>query len=126
LCLFRINFARAIGTVRREFGPAHFVMVVGSNERARHLGAALERSVDCGIRLMGFLDDEPGEDHLRVDSGKLAGMEEVFPLCDEEGVRTRVVVDFFQHVNSDVYLDRLGNTPLLTFPQRLTTKSGCC
>ena len=42
-------------------------------------------------------------------------MEEIFLLCDEEGVRTRVVVDFFPHVNSQVYLDRLGTTPLLTF-----------
>ena len=30
-------------------------------------------------------------------------------------MRTRVVVDFFPHVNSQVYLDRLGTTPLLTF-----------
>jgi exopolysaccharide biosynthesis polyprenyl glycosylphosphotransferase len=141
LCLFRINFARAIGTVRREFGAAHFVMVVGSGESALHLGAALEQSADYGIRLMGFLDEEPGHvelsqtyqqyalsklpDLLRqqvideiifaVDSRKLAEMEEVFLLCDEEGVRTRVVVDFFPHVNSQVYLDRLGSTPLLTF-----------
>ena len=35
--------------------------------------------------------------------------------CDEEGVRTRVAVDFFPHVNSQVYLDRLGSSPLLTF-----------
>ena len=141
LCLFRINFARAIGRVRREFGTAHFVMVVGSGESARHLGAALEQSADYGVRLMGFLDDEPGQVQLAgtyqqhplsqlpellrqqvideiifaVDSGKLAAMEEVFLLCDEEGVRTRVVVDFFPHVNSQVYLDRLGSTPLLTF-----------
>ena len=141
LCLFRINFARAIGTVRREFGTAHFVMVVGSGASARHLGQALEQSADYGVRLMGFLDDEPGQVELSqayqqyplsqlpellrqqvideiifaVDSGRLAGMEEVFLLCDEEGVRTRVVVDFFPHVNSQVYLDRLGNTPLLTF-----------
>ncbi len=141
LCLFRINFARAIGTVRREFGAAHFVMVVGSGESAVHLGEALEQSADYGIRLMGFLDDEPGQVQLSqtyrqyalsqlpellrqqvideiifaVDSRKLAEMEEVFLLCDEEGVRTRVVVDFFPHVNSQVYLDRLGSTPLLTF-----------
>jgi exopolysaccharide biosynthesis polyprenyl glycosylphosphotransferase len=141
LCLFRINFARAIGTVRREFGTAHFVMVVGSGQSALQLGAALEQSADYGVRLMGFLDDEPGQVQLAknyqqyplsqlpellrqqvideiifaVDSGKLAGMEEVFLLCDEEGVRTRVVVDFFPHVNSQVYLDRLGTTPLLTF-----------
>jgi len=90
---------------------------------------------------MGFLDDEPGQvllsrsyeqfplsalpDLLRrhvideiifaVDSGRLSEMESFFLLCDEEGVRTRVALDFFPHVNSQVYLDALGTTPLLTF-----------
>jgi exopolysaccharide biosynthesis polyprenyl glycosylphosphotransferase len=50
-----------------------------------------------------------------VDSQTLAQMEELFLMCDEEGVRTRVVVDFFPHVNSEVFLDRFGKTPLLTF-----------
>ncbi len=141
LCLFRINAARAIGRLRREFGAAHFVMVVGSGENALRLGSALEKSSDYGIRLMGFLDDEPGHVQLSqeyeryavsrlpellrrqvideiifaVDSSRLGAMEELFLLCDEQGVRTRVVVDFFPHVNSQVYLDRLDSTPLLTF-----------
>ena len=50
-----------------------------------------------------------------VGSESLADLEEVFLLCDEEGVRTRVAVDFFPHVNSTVSLDRFGATPLLTF-----------
>ena len=50
-----------------------------------------------------------------VGSESLADLEEVFLLCDEEGVRTRVAVDFFPHVNSTVSLDRFGSTPLLTF-----------
>jgi exopolysaccharide biosynthesis polyprenyl glycosylphosphotransferase len=50
-----------------------------------------------------------------VESRQLAEMEDIFLLCDEEGVRTRVLVDFFPHVNSEVYLDRLGKMPLLTF-----------
>ena len=141
LCLFRINAARVIGAVRKRFGTAHFVMVVGSTDSARRLGEALERSADYGIRLLGFLAEAPGQVQLSqtyeqyslaklpellrrhvideiifaVDSGKLAEMEEVFLRCDEEGVRTRVVVDFFPHVNSQVYLDRLGTMPLLTF-----------
>jgi exopolysaccharide biosynthesis polyprenyl glycosylphosphotransferase len=147
LCLFRINAARVIGRLRREFGAAHFVMVVGSGENALRLGRELEKSLDYGIRLMGFLDDEPGSGDLpyrvrlsqeyeryaisrlpelllrqvideiifAVDSHKLGEMEELFLLCDEQGVRTRVVVDFFPHINSQVYLDRLGSTPLLTF-----------
>ncbi len=50
-----------------------------------------------------------------VDRNRLAELEDVFLLCDEEGVRTRVLIDFFPHVNSDLYLDRLGSAPLLTF-----------
>jgi exopolysaccharide biosynthesis polyprenyl glycosylphosphotransferase len=141
LCLFRINAARVIGALRREFGTAHFVMVVGSGDNALRLGRALEQSADYGIRLIGFLDEQPGQVQLSqtyeqyhlsrlpellrrhvvdeiifaVDSRKLGEMEELFLLCDEQGVRTRVVIDFFPHVNSQIYLDRLGPTPLLTF-----------
>ena len=141
LCLFRINAARVIGAVRRRFGTAHFVMVVGSSQSARNIGEALEKSRDYGVRLIGFLDEEPGQVELSlsyeqyplsrlrellrqhtideiifaVDSGRLARMEDVFLLCDEEGVRTRLVVDFFPHVNSQIYLDQLGDIPLITF-----------
>ncbi|HVN02770.1 MAG TPA: sugar transferase [Bryobacteraceae bacterium] len=141
LCLFRINAARVVGALRTEFGAAHYIMVVGSGEHARRLGEALEKSSDYGIRLLGFLDDEPGEvelsrtydrypfsrlpDLLRehvidevifaVDSSKLGEMEDIFLLCDDQGVRTRVVMNFFPHVNSQVYLDQLDTLPLLTF-----------
>lgn len=50
-----------------------------------------------------------------VDSSKLPGLEEVFLQCDEEGVRTRVAIDFFPHVNSEITFDRVGEAPLLTF-----------
>jgi exopolysaccharide biosynthesis polyprenyl glycosylphosphotransferase len=50
-----------------------------------------------------------------VFSSKLPGLEEVFLQCDEEGIRTRVAVDFFPHVNSEITLDRVGSAPLLTF-----------
>ena len=50
-----------------------------------------------------------------VDSSRLTDLEDIMLMCDEEGVRTRVAVDFFPHVNSHVYLDRLGALPLLTF-----------
>jgi exopolysaccharide biosynthesis polyprenyl glycosylphosphotransferase len=50
-----------------------------------------------------------------VEGRGLAGLEDILVLCDEEGVRTRVVLDFFPHVNSEMYLDRLGSLPLLTF-----------
>src|ERR1035441_820714 len=145
LFLFRLFSGRLAGAIRREFGGPHFVMVAGTGERARKLGEALERSAHYGIRLTGFLAPEPETapseirlasaykvypiDQLRqllrdrvidevifsVGSETLAQLEDVFLLCDEEGVRTRVAVDFFPHVNSTVSLDRFGDTPLLTF-----------
>ncbi len=50
-----------------------------------------------------------------VDSDRLPSLEEVFLWCDEEGVCSRLAVDFFPHVNSELALERLGNTPMLTF-----------
>jgi exopolysaccharide biosynthesis polyprenyl glycosylphosphotransferase len=145
LLLFRLTAGRVVGVIRREFAGPHYVMVVGTGARARRLGEALERSVDYGVRLRGFLSDQPVEapgvislragyrvrpiaelsailrQHVideiifAVESDRLSELEEYFLLCDEEGVRTRVAVDFFPHVNSTVSLDRLGPTPLLTF-----------
>ena len=50
-----------------------------------------------------------------TDSRKLAELEEILLICDEEGVRTRIAIDFFPHVNSRVHLERLGSSPLITF-----------
>ncbi len=145
LCLFRLGAGSLVGVVRREFGAPHYVMVAGVGQGARKLGESLERSARYGIRLAGFLAEDasqaPAEIQLHethkvypiadlprmlrshvideiifaVDTRSLAELEDVFVLCDEEGVRTRVVVDFFPHVNSKVYLERLGSTALLTF-----------
>jgi len=50
-----------------------------------------------------------------VSRDQLASLEETFLLCEEEGVRTRVLISFFPHVISRVYLERLRDMPLLTF-----------
>jgi exopolysaccharide biosynthesis polyprenyl glycosylphosphotransferase len=144
LLLFRLTAGRVVGVIRREFAVPHYVMVVGTGDRAVRLARDLEKSSSHGVRLRGFLSEKPGapaeimlrapykvlpvadlpvilREHVidevifAVGSESLSGLEEVFLLCDEEGVRTRVAVDFFPHVNSTVSLERLGATPLLTF-----------
>lgn len=123
LSLFRLNAGRALRAILREFGSSHYVMVVGEGAAALKLGRQIEEAQGYGVRLSGFLSDgdAAGEvelatrypvrslkklpDILRehiideiifaVDSRRLAELEEVFLLCDEEGVRTRVAVDFF-------------------------------
>jgi exopolysaccharide biosynthesis polyprenyl glycosylphosphotransferase len=129
LCLFRLNAGTLVGWIRREFGAPHYVLVVGTGDRAQHLARVLERSARYGIRLAGIVDDREAaaslpamlERHViddvifAVASDRLRDLEDLMLLCDEDGVRTRLAVDFFPHVNSDVYLDRLEQLPLLTF-----------
>jgi exopolysaccharide biosynthesis polyprenyl glycosylphosphotransferase len=146
LLLFRLTAGRVLGIARREFAAPHYVMVVGTGERALRIAKALEEAGEYGVRLRGFLSEQadpsvPSEIALdaiysvrpigdlpvilrqhvvdevifSVGSDRLADLEEIFLLCDEEGVRTRVAVDFFPHVNSTVSLERFGETPLLTF-----------
>jgi len=145
LFLFRFRAARVVGLIRREFGAPHFVMVVGLGNSALGVAELLERSEPYGVRLAGFFSDlsAPPPDSLQlkntypvypisrltdvlqrqvideiifaVDSSRLVELEDAFLLCDEEGVRTHVTVDFFPHVNSEVYLGWLGPAPLLTF-----------
>ena len=118
LVLFRLSSGRLVRLVRREFGALRYVIVVGLGDRAKRLGEALEASAKYGVRLIGFLADtpEPAAAEVRlqsvyrvhpladlaellrrrvvdeilfaVDSERLAELEEVFLLCDEEGVRT--------------------------------------
>lgn len=45
----------------------------------------------------------------------LAGLNELFLLCEQEGVRTRLSLSIFPHAISRVSLDRLHGAPLLTF-----------
>jgi exopolysaccharide biosynthesis polyprenyl glycosylphosphotransferase len=145
LLLFRLTAGRLVGAWRRGFAPSHYIMVVGVNDRALRLAKELEQSADFGVRLRGFLSERADavrtdialdaaypvypirelpsllrenvidEIVFAVPSESIAELEDVFLLCDEEGVRTRIAVDFFPHVNSTVSLDRFGGIPLLTF-----------
>jgi exopolysaccharide biosynthesis polyprenyl glycosylphosphotransferase len=144
ILVFRLTAGRVVGVIRREFATPHYVMLVGTGERAIRIAKTLEQSARYGVQLRGFFSESEGvpdrivlsseyqvyplaqlslmlrqyvvdEIIFAVDSRGLADLESVFLLCDQEGIRTRVAVDFFPHVNSTISLDRLDATPLLTF-----------
>lgn len=143
LLAFRWNAAPLLGWYRRRFGGEHYLWIVGTGDSARRVAGLVEEASTYGLRLSGFLDVAPAvaaiqlrqeypvhaladlpallrqhvidEVLFAVPSGELAELEETFLLCDEEGVRSRVAVDFFPHVHSEVYLEKLGTAPMLTF-----------
>jgi exopolysaccharide biosynthesis polyprenyl glycosylphosphotransferase len=129
LVLFRRLSPQLIGAFQRGFGSPYHIIIVGNGEKAfslaRHLSEgspfridvlAIIREQDCGEELPQLLSRQVVDEVIfDVDSTKLSELEDVFLHCDEEGIRTRVAVDFFPHVNSDITLDRVGDAPLLTF-----------
>ncbi|MBI1354568.1 MAG: exopolysaccharide biosynthesis polyprenyl glycosylphosphotransferase [Acidobacteria bacterium] len=145
LATYRAAAGRLRGYIRKQFGAEVFCVVVGEGPQARDLSRQLAESQDLGVRLLALVDvSGPGgqtveiggqsyqvkrldelagllrkhvvdEVFFAVDAAQISGLEEIFLLCDEEGVRTRVATHFFPHVNSRVFLDRFADQPLLTF-----------
>ncbi len=129
LALFRWNSRRLVGAFQRGFGSPYHILIVGVREKADKLARQLSSSSPFRIHISGVICEEDCSKKLprilaerivdevifNVDSSRLSSLEETFLLCDEEGVRTRIAVDFFPHVNSEMTLDRVGNVPLLTF-----------
>jgi exopolysaccharide biosynthesis polyprenyl glycosylphosphotransferase len=144
LSVYRAAAGRLRGWVRRQFGAEFYCIVVGEGREALDVARSIEDAEEFGVRLLSYVDlsgqegeaielrerypvkrldevaallrnDVVDEVFFVVDAAKLAGLEEIFLLCDEEGVRTRVATHFFPHANSRVFLDRFGDLPLLTF-----------
>lgn len=129
LTAFRWYSPAFISAFQRGFGSPYHVVIVGNGHKAASLAGTLSQDSPFRISIAAELNEEECARELpkllanrivdevifNVDSSKLAGLEEVFLHCDEQGVRTRVAIDFFPHVNSEITLDRVGGAPLLTF-----------
>jgi len=121
------------------------VVLVGDTPRARSMADLIHRHPWWGFKLLGLIRERPAASEenttgsgipvlgtladfetilreaqvdeviLAVDRGDLPKLEDVFLLCEEIGVKTRLVLDFFPHVLARVELEEFQGTPLLTF-----------
>ena len=143
LCGFRIYAKAGLSRLRKALDGEHNILIVGTDEKAAQLAQVLEEARQWGYRIVGVVRESESTsvdsrlldypilelghmgDVLRnhvvdeaifvVSRETLAKLEEVFLLCEEEGVKTRVMLSFFPHVTSKVYLEVLHDLPLLTF-----------
>jgi exopolysaccharide biosynthesis polyprenyl glycosylphosphotransferase len=129
LTVFRWNLPFFIGAFQRGFGSPYHLVIVGEPAKTLSLANRLREGSPFRLEIVARIGEEECRTELpkllaervvdevifEVDSSKLAALEEVFLQCEEEGVRTRVAIDFFPHVNSDITLDRVAGAPLLTF-----------
>jgi exopolysaccharide biosynthesis polyprenyl glycosylphosphotransferase len=143
LCTFRMYAKAGVSQFRNFFDGNQNVLIVGTDEKAARVAQVLEGAREWGYRLVGVVRESQTsrvDDRLRqhsvIDLGQigevlrnhvidevifvvsketLARLEEVFLVCEEEGIKTRVMLSFFPHVTSKVYLEALHDLPLLTF-----------
>ena len=129
LALFRWQSPRLVGAFHRGFGTPYHIVLVGNPLKTAKLQRRLSEGSPFRIQISAILTEDEcareipdllarqivDEVIFDVESSRLSELEPVFLECDEEGVRTRVAIDFFPHVNSEITLDRVGEAPLLTF-----------
>ena len=142
---YRLSAHRMREFLQRGFTGHRYYLIVGTGSTAAEVARLIEKNKDHGDRVIGFLRDEAGKQledaplrerypvgdlgelHRMLDERivdevlfavsrpRLEKMEEIFLTCEEQGVKTRILLDFFPHFQSEITLDRLEHLPLLTF-----------
>ena len=107
--------------------------VVGAGQVAQNFARTIEAHRDWGLKLVGvFSQDEVREvlesggiDELILvaDRGGLSEFTHIFVMCEELGVTTRVILDFFPHSISRMELHQFEGFPLLSFSTTPTNEA---
>ncbi len=130
-------------TGRREH-PDNFlqVLVIGTGSRARRLIDVYRDNSDWGIRIIGMLDPQPGNDNLNIGEVELLGgvqkirtvltehvvdeviiclprslldeVDTVVQACAEEAVTIKFLADLYEVEGGQYELEKIGTWPVLS------------
>jgi exopolysaccharide biosynthesis polyprenyl glycosylphosphotransferase len=143
LTIFRIYSQRSLHIFHKLLDGEKNILIVGTTLKAVEVVHVLESSRQWGYRIAGIVQENSADPidpalmkyplislssvrekirHIVIDEVILAvsleslhNLEELFLLCEEEGIKSRVMLSFFPHVTSKIYLEALHELPLLTF-----------
>jgi len=90
-----------------------FVSVDGKREKEKVKGYPVLGGREDFPRIIN--DNVVDEVVFAVPRQDIERLGDLFLLCEEEGIKTRVVLNLFPHIFSKVFLERLQDIPLLTF-----------
>lgn len=119
------------------------IIIVGTDNRARDLAVVIGKYKHWGLRVLGFVADNPANTHSEIDGHRIIGnvnemqkiinkeivdevifavprgrfeqLEDIFLMLEENGINAAVVANFFPHAVAKAHLEELENIPLLTF-----------
>jgi exopolysaccharide biosynthesis polyprenyl glycosylphosphotransferase len=139
----RLLYQKILKTIRLKGYNTRNVLIVGSGPRARHFTNLILNHAEWGLRVVGYVDDNPREEDTRILGRLIIGttrdipdlvkenivdeviiaiprrflneMEEVVQICEETGIETTVLADLFDTFIANAHLSFIDDTPLLTF-----------
>ena len=142
LLLGRTVSYSGVAWMRDRLNRYHYFLIVGCSPRAREMGGLIQESRGMGLRLIGFVAPDAGNDqpsklgsypvfpldslskvlHERVvdevifavNMQELARLEPVIRHCADVGMKTRVELDFLPAAYSRIYLEKFRETLLLS------------
>lgn len=113
------------------------LLIVGNGMRAMEIAEIFKKNPHWGFNILGFVSDghktsAPVLGEIRdlenilqkfvvddvifaVSRSRLEELEEIFMLCQELGINTRVALNIFPKFNSRMHLEEVSGVPLLTF-----------
>ncbi len=143
LVLVRIFLKKVLHNLRAKGYNFRRVLIVGTGNRARSVAGKLTAQQEWGMVVYGFLGETPEEVGRQVDGATVLGTVEdlqkiislhpidevhialplldldtiasLLEICEEQGIRTRVMMDLYSPSISQVHLEDFRGTPMLTF-----------
>jgi len=131
--------------VRRRGYNYRNILIIGVNERTKHLIQRIISHPEWSLKIIGTLSTNASEDPLKklpievpllgtlddldtivqqyiideiifsLEKSDLLGIEEILLRCEELGIRTHLVADFFNLIIAKTELSYMEEIPLLTF-----------
>lgn len=119
------------------------VLIMGTGKRAKSVAEKISAHREWGLKIFGFLTQNPEEVGRQLDGKKIIGelgdlkgilptqaidevhialplldldtITHILKICEEQGIRTRVMMDLYAPVLSKIHLEDFHGTPMLTF-----------
>ncbi len=143
LVFVRIILKEFLHNLRSQGDNFRRILIVGTGNRARSVAKKLHAHREWGMVVYGFLSQTPEEVGNQLDEARVIGSLEdlqkiistnpidevhialpllnldtitsLLEICEEQGIRTRVMMDLYSPTISQVHLEDFRGTPMLTF-----------
>jgi len=144
MAIERSSFRLTLRQIRKKGYNQKLILIVGTNKCAIKLAKLIQKNKDWGFRLIGLvsyseqIEGDNKEDYPILgtvkdlpqliektvideiiftikDNMNFESLADLFLMCEEVGIRSRVVLDFFPFISSKIFLDKFQDVPLLTF-----------